>query len=158
MYNHEKTAEKQLILQQAELFVADALFAVSLLANITALLLQYYHDVNWLGFYLADQDRLYLGPFQGKSACQIIPFGKGVCGTAAASRQVQIVKDVRQLENHIACDSESLSEIVVPLVIADKVYGVLDIDAPTTDYFDEEDQAFLLRLLEVIKPGLINAR
>ena len=158
MYSHDNTQDKRLILQQAGLFVQDAVLAVSLLANITALLMQYYSAANWIGFYLAKGENLYLGPFQGKSACQFIPFGKGVCGTAALSREAQIVSDVRRLENHIACDSESLSEIVLPIIIDDEVYGVLDIDAPTTDYFDESDKEFLQELIELIIPGLINTR
>ena len=158
MYRHDKTKDRQLILQQAKLFVQDTVLAVSLLANITALLKQYYSDVNWLGFYLAEKDKLYLGPFQGESACLYIPFGQGVCGTAAETREIQLVSDVREIENHIVCDERSLSEIVVPIIIDNEVYGVLDIDAPKVNYFDEADKEFLQEVIDLIIPTLKSAK
>ena len=112
-------------------------------ANIAALLWHGLPDLNWSGFYLAKGDELVLGPFQGKPACVRIPFGKGVCGTAAATRQTQIVANVHDFPGHIACDSASNSEIVIPLVRDGVVLGVLDLDSPSLARFDAEDAAGL---------------
>ena len=112
-------------------------------ANIAALLWHGLPDLNWSGFYLAKGDELVLGPFQGKPACVRIPFGKGVCGTAAATRQTQIVANVHDFPGHIACDSASNSEIVIPLVRDGVVLGVLDLDSPSFGRFDAEDAAGL---------------
>ena len=109
-------------------------------ANTSALLFQLLPDVNWAGFYLADNEQLVLGPFQGKPACTRIPFGKGVCGTAAESGETVVVPDVHQFAGHIACDRDSQSEIVVPLMSWGKVVGVLDVDSPSLNRFDEEDK------------------
>jgi L-methionine (R)-S-oxide reductase len=109
-------------------------------ANTSALLCQFLPDVNWVGFYLAENDELVLGPFQGKPACTRIPFGKGVCGTAAAEARTIVVPDVGKFPGHIACDVGSQSEIVVPLLTWGKLIGVLDIDSPSLNRFDEEDQ------------------
>lgn len=114
-------------------FVANA-------ANASALLFHSLPDVNWVGFYLAHGRELVLGPFQGKPACVRIPFGKGVCGAAAEQEKTLVVPDVNQFAGHIACDTESRSEIVVPLLNWGKVLGVLDIDSPSLNRFDEEDQ------------------
>ena len=154
MYNHDKIADRALLIKQTKLFVSDAPNAISLLANMSALLSQYYDKANWLGFYLAQADYLYLGPFQGKSACQYIPWGKGVCGTAAFEKKTQIVVDVRKLTNHIACAMESISEIVVPIIINDQVYGVLDIDAPSVGYFDDSDKELLEEIVTIISAKL----
>ena len=154
MYNHAKIEDRALLMKQTELFVSDARSAVSLLANMSALLMQYYNQANWLGFYLAQDDYLYLGPFQGKSACQYIPWGKGVCGTAALEKKTQIVADVRKLTNHITCSAESISEIVVPIIINDRVYGVLDIDAPLVGYFNETDKELLEEIITIIASKL----
>jgi GAF domain-containing protein len=99
--------------------------------------------VNWAGFYFLRGETLVVGPFQGKPACVRIPLGRGVCGTAAASRQTQLVADVNAFDGHIACDADSRSEIVIPLVRDGEVLGVLDIDAPIPNRFDSEDQAGL---------------
>jgi len=123
-------------------FVANA-------ANTTALLYQMLPDVNWVGFYLAEGKELVLGPFQGKPACVRIPFGKGVCGTAAAQRKTLVVPDVSRFRGHIACDSASRSEIVVPLLNWGKVLGVLDIDSASLDRFDEEDREGLESVVSV---------
>jgi len=103
-------------------------------------------DINWAGFYFLRGDELVLGPFQGKPACVRIQVGKGVCGTAAAERKTLVVPDVQKFPGHIACDSASNSEIVVPLIKDNKLLGVLDIDSPTLSRFDEEDQKGLDRL------------
>ncbi len=110
------------------------------LANASALLYERLEDLNWAGFYLMEGDRLVLGPFQGRPACIEIPLGKGVCGTAAAQDRTQLVPDVHLFPGHIACDSASNSEIVVPLHGGGAVIAVLDIDSPWPGRFTEEDQ------------------
>lgn len=123
---------------------------VSALSNAAALLWEALPDINWAGFYLAKDNVLHLGPFQGKSACTMIPFGRGVCGTAAKTRQIQLVPDVHQFPGHIACDSASNSEIVLPIIKDDIVIGVLDIDAPVFSRFDEEDASGLQSLVDAL--------
>ena len=110
-------------------------------ANLSALIFHSLKDLNWAGFYFVEGEELVVGPFQGLPACVRIPFGRGVCGTAAAERRTQRVADVHAFEGHIACDVNSRSEIVVPLVRGDRVIGVLDIDSPVPERFDEADQA-----------------
>lgn len=114
---------------------------VANLANTAALIFETLPDLNWAGFYLRRGDELVLGPFQGKPACVRIAVGRGVCGTAAAERRSIVVPDVHAFPGHIACDSASRSELVVPLVNAGAVVGVLDLDSPTGGRFDEEDRA-----------------
>ncbi|KAL1935186.1 hypothetical protein VTP01DRAFT_4326 [Rhizomucor pusillus] len=109
--------------------------------------------INWVGFYIVnpqDANKLILGPFQGKVACTEIAFGKGVCGTGAATRQTQVIKDVHQFPGHIACDSASKSEIVVPMIYNDKVIGVLDIDCEETEGFDETDRIGLEAIVSIL--------
>ena len=113
------------------------------LANASALIYESLEDLNWAGFYLLEGDTLVLGPFQGKPACIEIPLGRGVCGTAAQTGQTQLVPDVHLFPGHIACDSASNSEIVVPLRVDGKVVGVLDLDSPWPGRFTVEDQAGL---------------
>ena len=120
------------------------------MANAAALLWEALPDINWAGFYLAKGETLYLGPFQGKTACTVIPFGRGVCGTAAASRQVQLVADVHQFPGHIACDSASNSEIVLPLIVSGILVGVLDIDSPILNRFDASDSEGLTGIVRVL--------
>jgi L-methionine (R)-S-oxide reductase len=109
-------------------------------ANVAALIWQIVPDLNWAGFYLMKNGELVLGPFQGKPACVRIAVGKGVCGTAAARRETVLVKDVHAFPGHIACDSASNSEIVLPLIKDGVVHGVLDLDSPLLARFDEEDR------------------
>lgn len=121
------------------------------LANASALLYQELEDLNWAGFYLMEGGQLVLGPFQGRTACIEIPLGKGVCGTAAAEDRVQLVKNVHQFPGHIACDSASNSEIVLPIHHGGQVVGVLDLDSPLFGRFTEEDREGLegfVRILE----------
>jgi GAF domain-containing protein len=110
-------------------------------ANLSALIFCSLKDLNWAGFYFADGEELIVGPFQGLPACVRIPFGRGVCGTAARERRTQRVADVHAFDGHIACDVNSRSEIVVPLVQGERVLGVLDIDSPVPDRFDADDEA-----------------
>jgi GAF domain-containing protein len=120
-------------------------------ANMAALIYWTLPDLNWAGFYLFDPARgeLRLGPFQGKPACVRIPLGKGVCGTAASHRETLLVQDVHAFEGHIACDSASNSEVVVPIVARGRLVGVLDLDSPTSARFDEQDARGLEALVAV---------
>ncbi|MGL5439548.1 MAG: GAF domain-containing protein [Filifactoraceae bacterium] len=120
------------------------------LANSSALLWELLDDINWVGYYLYKDGELVLGPFQGKVACTRISLDKGVCGAAASTRTVQLVEDVHKFSGHIACDSASNSEIVLPIVINDKLIGVLDIDSPKFKRFDKEDQKGLEKFLEIM--------
>ena len=121
------------------------------LANASALLWQYMEDINWVGFYKMTEGLLVLGPFQGKPACVKIPVGKGVCGTAVAQDRVQLVYDVHDFPGHIACDSASNSEIVLPIHANGGIWGVLDIDSPYVGRFTEEDREGLERIVTVIE-------
>ena len=124
------------------------------LANASALLWQMLEDINWAGFYLMEEGKLVLGPFQGKPACIEIPLGKGVCGTAAAEKKTQLVRDVHTFPGHIACDCASNSEIVVPIIADGEVRGVLDIDSSSVGRFTEADREGLeafVRILEKAK-------
>jgi len=120
-------------------FIANA-------ANTSALLFDALPDINWAGFYFLRNGELVVGPFQGKPACVRIPLGKGVCGTAAASRKTIVVRDVHEFPGHIACDAASQSEIVVPLLRGDELLGVLDIDSPSVGRFDDADRRGIERL------------
>ena len=140
-----------LICEQIEALAETEPFYVPLLANVSALLYENMPDLNWAGFYLMKDGQLVLGPFQGKTACIHIQLGKGVCGTAAAEDRPQLVEDVHQFPGHIACDSASNSEIVVPIHKEGKVTGVLDIDSPLFGRFLHEDQEGLEKVVRVIE-------
>jgi len=124
---------------------------VACAANMSSLLYWSLPDLNWVGFYLieAGSGDLLVGPFQGKPACVRIPLGKGVCGTAAAQRRTMVVQDVHEFPGHIACDSASMSEIVVPIVRDEVLLGVLDLDSPVTHRFDEADARGLEELVRI---------
>jgi len=124
--------------------------AVANMANAAALIWETLPDLNWVGFYRNVGGELVLGPFQGRPACIRIPFGSGVCGVAAHTRQVQRIDDVHAFPGHIACDSASNSELVVPIVRDGELVAVLDLDSPKTARFSEEDEAGCLRLAEVL--------
>jgi len=123
---------------------------VANMANAAALIFETLPDVNWVGFYRNVGGELVVGPFQGRPACIRIPFGSGVCGAAAATRQVQRIEDVHAFPGHIACDSASNSEIVVPLIREGELLGVLDIDSPKTGRFTDEDEAGCVTLGEIL--------
>ncbi|MBT0722352.1 GAF domain-containing protein [Rosenbergiella collisarenosi] len=123
-----------------------------ILANCSALLFERMTGLNWAGFYLlSEEETLVLGPFQGKLACVRIPVGKGVCGTAVATGQIQRVADVHQFSGHIACDSASNSEIVLPLCVDGAIVGVLDIDSPHFSHFDHEDEVGLESVVKTLE-------
>ena len=128
---------------------------VPFLSNVSALLWDALPDLNWAGFYLMRQGRLVLGPFQGKVACIHIAVGKGVCGTAVAEDRVQRVPDVHQFPGHIACDSASNSEIVLPIRQNGQVVGVLDMDSPLLDRFTEADETGLAQIVEEIESAIV---
>ncbi|MEH6790773.1 GAF domain-containing protein [Parasphingorhabdus sp.] len=128
--------------------------AIANMANIAALIWQYVPDINWAGFYRVVDDELVLGPFQGKTACIRIAIGAGVCGTAAATAAVQRVADVHAFPGHIACDAESRSELVIPIISQGRVIAVLDLDSPLPDRFRAEDEAGLCRLVAAISDSL----
>ena len=115
-------------------------YPIANLSNAAALLWHALPELNWAGFYLREGEKLILGPFQGNTACIVIPMGRGVCGTAAAKDETQLVPDVNAFRGHIACDSASRSEIVVPLRKEGRVVGVLDVDSPVLDRFTEADR------------------
>lgn len=123
-------------------------------ANFTALVYHALPELNWAGFYFYDGRELVVGPFQGKPACVRIALGKGVCGTAAATRRTQVVSDVHAFPGHIACDSASRSEIVVPLFAGERLIGVWDVDSPALARFDEMDRAGMERLAEIFVRSL----
>ena len=127
---------------------------VSKLANASAFLFNSLEDVSWVGFYLLDKDYLYLGPFQGKAACTVIPVGKGVCGTSIARKETVLVSNVHEFPGHIACDSESNSEIVIPIYKNKDIYGVLDIDSKSLNRFSDLDRVGLEKITSVINENL----
>lgn len=120
------------------------------LSNASALIWQLMENINWAGFYLYKNDELVLGPFQGKPACTHITIGKGVCGTAAKTSITQLVKNVHEFPGHIACDCESNSEIVVPIIKNNHLIGVLDIDSPILNRFDENDQKYIEKFVSIL--------
>jgi len=130
--------------------IGDETDAVANMANAAGLIWDSVPDVNWVGFYRNIGDELVLGPFQGRPACIRIPFGTGVCGVAAETRQVQRVDDVHAFPSHIACDSASNSEIVLPLIRDGELLGVLDLDSPKHGRFDEEDEAGLRKIAGIL--------
>ena len=136
------------LVDQAQALLSGQNDRIANAANLSALLFHFLEDVNWVGFYFLKGDQLVVGPFQGKPACVHIPLGKGVCGKAASSLQTLRVADVLSFEGHIACDADSRSEIVIPLVKDGELLGVLDIDSPLENRFDEEDERFLAEIAQ----------
>ena len=137
------------LVAQATALLAGQRDLVANAANLAALLYHGMEGVNWAGFYFVKGGELVVGPFQGKPACVIIPLGRGVCGTAAVTGRLQRVADVNDFEGHIACDADSRSEIVVPLVSRGEVRGVLDLDSPVPDRFDQQDEEMLREIAAV---------
>ena len=150
----EQTVNYELLCQQLAAITEGVPYEVANLANASALLWQELPGINWAGFYKMVDGALVLGPFQGKPACIRIPVGKGVCGTAVAQDRTQLVYDVHQFPGHIACDCASNSEIVVPIHVDGRIWGVLDIDSPYIGRFTEEDKAGLERFAGVLEKAL----
>ena len=152
----EKTAFYRLLNQQAHALIEQETDLIANMANLSALLFNQMPDLNWAGFYIMRDGELVLGPFQGQAACVRIPVGKGVCGTAVATGQVQLVKDVHEFPGHIACDAASNSEIVLPLRHKGDIIAVLDIDSPSLARFDAEDQLGLEQFITIFEQHLAN--
>ncbi|WP_285848418.1 GAF domain-containing protein [Paenibacillus sp. MER TA 81-3] len=152
MYTGSREKDYPVITQQLSALIDGEPNLIANLANASALLWQGLKNINWAGFYLMDvaKGELVLGPFQGMPACVRIPLGRGVCGTAAKEQRTLIVPDVHAFAGHIACDAASRSEIVVPMVKDGKLVGVLDIDSPLTERFNEDDQAALEKMVAAI--------
>lgn len=145
MTNYERIA------QQLQALTEGIPYEVANLANASALLWQELDQLNWVGFYKMTDGALVLGPFQGKPACIRIPVGKGVCGTAVAQDQVQLVYNVHDFPGHIACDCASNSEIVLPIHVNGRIWGVLDIDSPNIGRFTQEDKEGLLKVVKILE-------
>lgn len=154
MYQGKKEKNYELVQKQLLALIEDETNRIANLSNAAALLNQFLDEINWVGFYLYEEDQLILGPFQGLPACVRIPMGKGVCGTSAATEKTLRIEDVHQFPGHIACDAASRSEIVIPLMKDGKLLGVLDIDSPVTDRFDEMDQQGLEKFAEILSNHL----
>lgn len=137
--------------QQLEGLNAEEKYLITLLSNTSALLNDNIPEINWLGFYLIEDNQLILGPFQGRPACTPIQLGKGVCGTSAEKDITQRIDDVHAFPGHIACDARSQSELVIPMHRDDKVIGLLDIDAPIKNRFSKEDQEGLEAIMAVLE-------
>lgn len=153
-YKGPKEEQFNLVVKQLTALIEDEDNMIANLSNASALLNQFLERINWVGFYLWDEEKneLVLGPFQGLPACVRIPFGKGVCGTAAEKRETLVVPDVNQFPGHITCDANSQSEIVIPMIKNDQLIGVLDIDSPEVNRFDEIDK----KKLEEFVAALVN--
>ena len=149
-YVGSREQQYETVIKQLDALLTGESNVVANLANASALLNQFLERINWVGFYVTEGNQLVLGPFQGMPACVRIPYGRGVCGAAAETKTTQLVADVHQFPGHIACDSASNSEIVVPIIKEDNVIGVLDIDSPEKNRFDEVDQHYLEKFVETL--------
>ena len=153
-----KQQNYEIMIEQLEGLCQSPEYLITLLSNTSALLKQSMEDLNWAGYYIMKDGKLILGPFQGLVACEKIEVGKGVCGTSVKERKTILVKNVHEFPGHIACDSASTSEIVVPIIIDDEVWGVLDIDSPSLNRFDETDQKYLEQAVEIITNAIKSVR
>ena len=149
--SEDKHAFYELMLMQLQALLEGEENPIAILSNASALLNECLEQINWVGFYLMKKGELLLGPFQGKVACMHIAVGRGVCGTAVSENKTQLVKDVHAFPGHIACDSASRSEIVIPIRKGDEIMGVLDIDSPILSRFDEIDAMYLEKCVNVIE-------
>ena len=138
------------LVEQLKAIIDPSLPLISNLSNASAVLNQL-DNINWCGFYLVKDNTLYLGPFQGEPACTVIPFGKGVCGTALKEKKTLVVPNVNEFDGHIACSSASKSEIVVPIIKNNEVKAVIDIDSPIYDRFNEEDKLLLEEIAGILR-------
>ncbi|MGW7886106.1 GAF domain-containing protein [Staphylococcus xylosus] len=146
-----KETNYNLLEKQVSSLIEDESNLIAILSNVSALLNDSLDQVNWVGFYLIENNELILGPFQGHPACVHITIGSGVCGTAVAQDETQLVSDVHAFPGHIACDANSKSEIVVPIHQNEQIIGVLDIDAPITNRFSETDKIALENIVKIIE-------
>ena len=146
-----KSEQYKLMNAQLQALIEDVPHRIANMANASALIFDTLEDLNWAGFYLMENGILVLGPFQGKTACIEIRVGKGVCGTAVERDEIMLVEDVHQFPGHIACDSASNSEIVLPIHANGEIIGVLDIDSPSLARFDEEDREGLAEFVRIFE-------
>jgi len=146
----DKEKNYQLMAYMAKRVMEDDKDEIATLANVSAVINGYMDKINWVGFYIMREGELVLGPFQGLPACIRIAVGKGVCGTAVATRETQVVEDVHKFPGHIACDSASNSEIVIPIYKNGEVYGVLDVDSPEFSRFGELEEKYLTEICEAL--------
>ncbi|MCR5232013.1 MAG: GAF domain-containing protein [Acholeplasmatales bacterium] len=142
------------LLTNLEALISGIDYDITILSNASALFNEYLENINWVGFYLYKDGKLILGPFQGKVACMVIPLNRGVCGYCATNKETIIVKNVHEFKGHIACDSASESEICVPIIVNNELYGLLDIDSPTQNRFNDKDKENLEKAIEIIKKHL----
>ena len=149
-----KKSQYALLNKQLKELVSGTRYRMAKLANASALLAQSLEKINWAGFYLMEDGKLVLGPFQGKVACMEIQIGRGVCGAAVERDEIMLVKDVHAFPGHIACDSASDSEIVLPIHEDGKIIGVLDIDSPVLGRFVEEDKEGLSEFVKILEQNL----
>lgn len=140
----------QILSEQIKAIISKEMPLISNLSNVSALLNKL-ENINWCGFYLANKDYLYLGPFQGEVACIRIAIGKGVCGKAFLKKETLVVDNVNEFPGHIACSALSKSEIVVPIILNDEVKAVIDIDSPIYNRFSEKDKIFLEQVANILK-------
>jgi len=149
--NIEKSTNKeknyQILLSNLDYYLIEGDNLITNLSNLSAYLNYFLDGVNWVGFYLYDGEKLVLGPFQGNPACTIIHLGNGVCGVAAKNKETLVVNDVDSFPSHIACDSSSKSELVIPIVKENKLVGVLDVDSPLLSHFDNVDKQYLEKVI-----------
>ena len=145
-------------LESLNALIAGNEFKITILSNASAYLNECLDNINWVGFYILNDNYLYLGPFQGKPACINIPVGKGVCGNTIKEGKTIVVDNVLEYKGHIACDSASRSEICVPIYINNKMYGLLDIDSPNFNRFSESDKEILEKSVKIIENALISAK
>lgn len=150
LYTGERTEQYEQVIQQLAALLEGETNQIANLSNASALLNQFLERINWVGFYLLEHDELVLGPFQGLPACIRIPMGQGVCGTAAEKRTSVVVKDVNTFSGHIACDPQSQSEVVIPMIKDGELLGVLDIDSPEAGRFDELDKTYLEKFVTAL--------
>lgn len=149
-YSEDLSANYTMLSKQLDALLTGETNVIANLSNASALLNQFFDQINWVGFYLVENGELVLGPFQGLPACVRIQFGKGVCGTSAEIMETVIVPDVHEFPGHIACDAASQSEIVLPIVKDGELVGVLDIDSPIKNRFSEEDAKGLEQFIQVL--------
>lgn len=146
--NTEESYKYMLILLKGQL--ASERDSLANISNAVALIFNIVEDLNWAGFYIMRDGELVLGPFQGLPACNRIKIGKGVCGRAIATKKVQLVEDVNLFPGHIACDSASKSELVIPIIKEEKIYGVLDLDSPSKGRFKDLEKKYMIKFMEVL--------
>ncbi len=148
---------KEIILSLKNL-IKDVKYDVTILSNTSAFLFGNLNNINWVGFYLTKDDGMHLGPFCGKVACMFLPYNKGVCAKCATTKEAIIVKDVHEFKGHIACDSNSNSEICIPLFINNKLYAILDIDSPIKNRFNDNDLKNLKEIVNILETEILKSQ